>query len=202
MKVTGRGPRHVGVGLAHQRRGHVAGAVLDIEPAGNLDFLHVLPGRNRDPGQPLHRLVLLRRRLDEVDPDRIVRQRREVGGVGSSSGRIRQGTYTESMGNSGTGAVFVLTRFLTQNRHLTSLENAMATQRHLTRFWQALDDGALTAVHICGDGAAQAWPRFGGSPSLPRNQPEPQYLRHKRHSRPAAAPNRPLSAGIIGRFLR
>ena len=53
-----RGARIIGVGRAHQRRRHVARAVLDIEPAGNLDFLHVLPGRHRDPGQPLHRLVL------------------------------------------------------------------------------------------------------------------------------------------------
>ncbi len=76
----GRRFRHIGVGLAHQRRGHVTGAVLDIEPAGNLDLLHVFPGRHRDPGQPLNRAVLLHRGVQQVDPDRIVRQQCRLGG--------------------------------------------------------------------------------------------------------------------------
>jgi hypothetical protein len=75
-----RGARGFGVGRAHQRRRHVAGAVLDIEPAGNLDLLHILPGRYRDPGQPLHGMVFRRRRLDQIDPDRTFRQRGEIGG--------------------------------------------------------------------------------------------------------------------------
>src|SRR5882724_9301492 len=64
------GPGHVGVGLAHQRRRHVARGVFDVEAAGNLDFLHVLPGRHRDAREPLHGVILLRRRLDQIDPDR------------------------------------------------------------------------------------------------------------------------------------
>ena len=41
-------------------RRHVAGAVLDIEAAGDLDLLHVFPCRHLDPGQPFHRAILLR----------------------------------------------------------------------------------------------------------------------------------------------
>ena len=74
------GARILGVGRAHQGGRHVARAVLDIEPAGNLDLLHVLPGRHRDPGEPLHGLVLRRRRFYEINPDRVLRQRDEIGG--------------------------------------------------------------------------------------------------------------------------
>ncbi len=74
----GRGRRHLGVGMAHQRRRHVAGAVLDIEPAGNLDFLHVLAGGDGDPGQPFDRLVLRRAGIEEVDPDRAIGQRCDI----------------------------------------------------------------------------------------------------------------------------
>src|SRR5713101_5892702 len=74
-----RGARILGVGGAHQRGRHIARAVLDIEPAGNLDLLHVLAGRHRDPGQPFHRLVLRRGRFHKVDPDRALRQRGEIG---------------------------------------------------------------------------------------------------------------------------
>src|SRR5262249_29677000 len=48
-----RGSRHVGVGLTHQRRRHVAGAVLDIEAAGDFDLLPVLPGRHPRSRQSL-----------------------------------------------------------------------------------------------------------------------------------------------------
>jgi hypothetical protein len=72
------GARIFGVGRAHQRRRHVTRGILDIETARNLDFLHVLPGRHRDPGQPLHRLVLGRGRFYEIDPDRALRQRGQI----------------------------------------------------------------------------------------------------------------------------
>ena len=78
-KSDGGGARILGVRRAHQGRRHVARAALAIEPAGDLDLLHVLPGRHRDTGQPLHRLVLRRSRLDQVDPDRGLRQSGKVG---------------------------------------------------------------------------------------------------------------------------
>ncbi len=56
--------------LAHQGRGHVAGAVLDVETAGDLDLLHFLARRNRDAERALDLLVFRRRRRDEVDPHR------------------------------------------------------------------------------------------------------------------------------------
>jgi hypothetical protein len=73
---------HVSVGLTHQRRRHVTRTVLDIEAAGDLDLLHVFTGRHRDPGELLDRLVFLGRRLDEVDPDRVFRQRGKIDGDG------------------------------------------------------------------------------------------------------------------------
>ena len=73
-----RGPGHVGIGVAHQRRGHVARAVLHIEPARNLDLLHVFAGRDGDTREPLHGLILGRARIDEVDPDRVLRYRRKI----------------------------------------------------------------------------------------------------------------------------
>ena len=67
-----RGLRRLGVRLAHQRRGHVARAVFDIEPAGDLDFLHLLARRHRDAEQLLDQLVFLHGRRDQVDPHGLV----------------------------------------------------------------------------------------------------------------------------------
>jgi hypothetical protein len=52
----------------------VARAVLDIETAGDFDLLHVFPRRHRDARKLLDRPVLRRRGLDQVDPDRALRQ--------------------------------------------------------------------------------------------------------------------------------
>ena len=68
-----RRPRHVRIGVAHQRRGHVARAVLHIETAGDLDLLHFLPGRHRDAQRPLDQLVFLEGGTEEVEPDSPVR---------------------------------------------------------------------------------------------------------------------------------
>ena len=46
--MTGVVLGEIGVGLAHQGRGHVARAVLDVEPARDLDLLHFLARRHRD----------------------------------------------------------------------------------------------------------------------------------------------------------
>jgi len=70
----GRGPRRIGFRLAHQCRGHVPGAVLHIEPAGNLDLLHLLARRDRDAKKLLDQFVFALRRTDEIDPYRRVRQ--------------------------------------------------------------------------------------------------------------------------------
>ena len=53
-----RGFRRGGVGLAHQRRRHVARAVLQIEPARDLDLLHLLARRHRDAERAFEQLVL------------------------------------------------------------------------------------------------------------------------------------------------
>ena len=49
MNVTGVVLGASRVRLAHQRRGHVARAILDIEAAGDLDLLHFLTRRHRYP---------------------------------------------------------------------------------------------------------------------------------------------------------
>ncbi len=61
------------VRLAHQRRRHVARAVLDIETAGDLNLLHLLAGRHGDAEHLLDQLVFLHGRRDHVDPHRVVR---------------------------------------------------------------------------------------------------------------------------------
>ena len=66
-----RGLRGRGVGLAHQRRGHVARAVLDIEAAGDLDLLHFLARRHRDAQELFDQLVFRHRRRDQIDPYRL-----------------------------------------------------------------------------------------------------------------------------------
>ena len=43
-----RGFRRLGVGIAHQRRGHVARVIFHVEPAGNFDLLHFFARRHRD----------------------------------------------------------------------------------------------------------------------------------------------------------
>ena len=68
-----RGLRRRRVGLAHQRRGHVARAILDVEPAGDLDLLHFLARRHGDAEPALDQLVFAGRRVDEIEPDRVLR---------------------------------------------------------------------------------------------------------------------------------
>ena len=63
-----RGGLGRGVRLAHQRRRHVAGAVLDIEPAGDLDLLHFFARRHRDAEKLLDQIVFLHGRRDQIDP--------------------------------------------------------------------------------------------------------------------------------------
>src|SRR6476620_2475399 len=63
----GRCLRCCGIRLAHQRRGHVARAVLDVEPARDLDFLHFLARRDRDAERALEHLVFAASRGDEVE---------------------------------------------------------------------------------------------------------------------------------------
>ena len=65
-----RGLGGVGIGLAHQRGRHVPGVVLDVEPAGDLDLLHLLARRDGDAEMALEQLVFRQGRQDEVEPDR------------------------------------------------------------------------------------------------------------------------------------
>ena len=53
-------------------RRHEDRAVLGVEAAGELDLLRLLAGRQARAEEGLGRLVLLRRRLVQVDPARIV----------------------------------------------------------------------------------------------------------------------------------
>ncbi len=69
--------------LTHQRRGHVARAVLDIKPAGDLDLLHFLARGHRDPEQGFDHLVFLQGRRDQIDPHR--RRRRRLTGLDRNS---------------------------------------------------------------------------------------------------------------------
>jgi len=63
----------VGVGLAHQRRGHVTRAVLHVQAARDLDFLHLFARRNGHADLALDDLVFLMGRVDEVEPNGVVR---------------------------------------------------------------------------------------------------------------------------------
>ncbi len=179
----GRGAGHVGVGVAHQRRGHVARAVLDIEPAGNLDFLHILPGRDRDPGQPLDRVVLRRRRLYQIDPDRGFRQCRRVGDLSLPEGGFRGDVHREHE----------------QLRNGAQVVPSGTKRDSGKRFMT----GALT-------GYPHLWRRSGGGMAWIRQQhqlcPEinqkSQNLRQKSHSQPSAVPNSCASTGIIAGFCR
>ncbi len=65
----GSGLRSLRVGLTHQRRGHVAGAVLHVEAAGDLDLLHLLARRDRDADAAFDGLILPGGRIDQVEPD-------------------------------------------------------------------------------------------------------------------------------------
>ena len=70
-----RGLRRRGIRLAHQRRGHVAAAVLDIEAAGDLDFLHLFARGHRDAEHGFDQSVFLHGRRDQIDPHRRLRRR-------------------------------------------------------------------------------------------------------------------------------
>ena len=196
-----RGAGHVGVGLAHQRRRHVAGAVLDIEAAGNLDFLHVLPGRHRDPGQPLHRAVLLRRRVHRSIQTALSGNAARSA-AGTSSGRIRRERTPRTWGTPEQSGTLVLTR-LRRDRYCSP--GTLPSQRDLTRFWQALDDRRINRRSIiCGGEMASARLRFGR-----RRDPMPGKLNRNRNicdrKDTAGTSQREtgvLSAGISGGFRR
>ncbi len=86
--------RVVGIDPAQQSPGHVAGAVLDIEEFRGLDVLHLLPGRDRDAEERLDLVVLLAGRLDQVDPERVRRDR---------LGRFEQAPLEERLTGAGAG---------------------------------------------------------------------------------------------------
>jgi len=65
-------------GLAHQGRRPVAGAVSDIEAAGDFDLRMSSRVGTADPAEPLHRPVLRRGRIDQVDPERSLGRGRKV----------------------------------------------------------------------------------------------------------------------------
>ena len=67
-----RQQRDDGVGLADDPRGHVARAVLGIDDLGRLEIVHLLARRDRDAQMLLDPLVLLGRRIEQVDPDHVV----------------------------------------------------------------------------------------------------------------------------------
>ena len=133
-----RDPRRFGIGRAHQTGGHVTRAVFGVEPARNLDLLHVLAGRHRDAGQPFDGVVLFGRRLDHVDPDRALRQRGKIGG----SQLLQRGVGGDE-----------------HRKHEELRRTAREpTQQDLARFWQALHD---RRPGICGGPMAIARRRFG-----------------------------------------
>jgi hypothetical protein len=91
------------------------------------------------------------------------------------------GTYTESMGNSGKGT------------HLT--------QQDLARFWQALHDADTIRRCRLAAAAAAGWADSGGgSPPCPKINRKPRCLRQKRHSRRPAARDGHLSSGSTADF--
>src|SRR6267142_7225878 len=73
---------------------------------------------------------------------------------------VSEGTYADNMKDSGAGDA--------------------AYQQDLARFWQALHDGHMPALHICGDRRAATWRWFGAAAALPKNQPKPTELAVKK----------------------
>ena len=63
------------IGDAEDARRHVARVVLAIEDLGRLDIRHLLPGRDLDAEMALDEPVFLAGRLDEIDPERVGRDR-------------------------------------------------------------------------------------------------------------------------------
>jgi hypothetical protein len=57
------------------RRGHVEHAVLFVETVRRLDLAHLLAGRDVDAERALDELLFLRLRFEQIDPDRVRRQR-------------------------------------------------------------------------------------------------------------------------------
>ena len=55
-------------GMAHQRRRHEPRAILHIEPAGDLDLLHFLAGRQRDAEGAFDQFVLCGGRRIKIEP--------------------------------------------------------------------------------------------------------------------------------------
>jgi hypothetical protein len=77
------------------------------------------------------------------------------------------------MWNSGNGAaISCLGAFLGANRYPLRLKTLWLASRTKPDSGKRYMTGALTGDPYCGDGAAQAWLRSDGAPSLPRNQPE------------------------------
>src|SRR5262245_21156554 len=77
--MSGQNERHrrrlgrICVGLTHQRRGHVACAVLYIDAAGDLDLLHLLARRHRYANDAFGQLILELGGLIQIEPHRAVR---------------------------------------------------------------------------------------------------------------------------------
>ena len=94
------GLRRRGLGVAHQRRGHEARVMLDVEPARDLDLLHLLAGRDGDAEQPLDQLVLAGRGIDQIEPDRVVGHLLARATARRSS-EWPTGTYAASMSDPG-----------------------------------------------------------------------------------------------------
>src|SRR5262245_53295554 len=76
--MPGQNKRHrcrlgrIGVGLTHQGRGHVACAVLHIEPAGDLGLLHLLARRHRYANDAFGQLILELSGRVQIEPDSAV----------------------------------------------------------------------------------------------------------------------------------
>ena len=66
------GDRPVGVELRRHRGGHVQRAVVLVQPVRGLDLLHFLARRHVDAERVLDQLLFVGRRLEQVDPDRLV----------------------------------------------------------------------------------------------------------------------------------
>ena len=65
----------VRIGTAQDARRHVARVVLVVEDLGRLDIRHLLPGRDLDVEMGLDEPVFLAGRLDQIDPQGVVRDR-------------------------------------------------------------------------------------------------------------------------------
>ena len=138
---------------------HVERAVLLVEAARRLDLAHVLAGRDLHADALLDELVLLARRLLEVDPGRVVGDSLALGRIDDAAVAIRSvGSQHRAVDRSNGSALQAASRLLTSARMTRSTPRGRRRHPPLRRDRSlALPDGPAAHLHLrrrstCGSG--------------------------------------------------